>query len=371
MKKSIIIVTKHPDSKGGVVNYYNHFFNAFESEEFELEWFTLGSRPGDYEKRLKRKFSYSLEFVKDILRFIKVLFKNKNIKVVQVSPSFFEVPILRDCIYLFIARLFRKKTVVFFRGWSTKFENRMCTKPGLYKYILWYYTKSDALIILAEKFKSVLINYGFDPKKIEVTRTMFVKDDIMPKTSSHDQKTLKFLFLARISYQKGVIDILDAIHLINKKGIKIDIEIYGHFANEKVSNEVNKRMNEYELEDQVLIRGFIAGKEKYKKLNEADVFLFPTYHDEGCPNSIIEALASGLYIVSTPIGAIDEIVHSGKNGLIISPKNPDELSEAMIWTIKNSSEVRKIGASNASYASINFEQDVIVAQIKNIYQSII
>lgn len=115
MKKTILIVTKHPDSKGGVVNYYNHFFNAFESEEFELEWFTLGSRPGDYEKRLKRKFSYSLEFVKDVLRFIKVLFKNKNIKVVQVSPSFFEVPILRDCIYLFIARLFRKKDCCVFQ----------------------------------------------------------------------------------------------------------------------------------------------------------------------------------------------------------------------------------------------------------------
>lgn len=260
---------------------------------------------------------------------------------------------------------------MFFRGWSTKFENRMCTKPGLYKYIMWYYTKSDAVIILAEKFKSVLINYGFDPKKIEVTRTMFVKDDIMPKTSSHDQKTLKFLFLARISYQKGVIDIVDAIKLLNDKGVTVSVDLFGHYADEDIKLEAKTKIKTHGLESQIKINDFIAGAAKYKKLSEADVFLFPTYHDEGCPNSIIEALASGLFIISTPIGAIDEMVINEENGVIIPIKSPIVLAEKIEWCVNNINRVREIGQSNATYASVNFEQGVIVAQIKNIYQSII
>ena len=107
MKNQILIVTKHPKSKGGVVNYYNHFFNVFQSDNFELQWFTIGSRPGDYDNRLNRKWGYVLEFISDILRFIYFLLKNNNrVKIVQISPSFFEVPLLRDTLYFIIAKLF-------------------------------------------------------------------------------------------------------------------------------------------------------------------------------------------------------------------------------------------------------------------------
>lgn len=116
MKKTILIVTKHPESKGGVINYYNHFFKVFNSDEFDLKWFTIGSRPENYQNRSERKLSYIFEFLKDIFSFIILLIKNRNIAIVQVSPSFIPVPLVRDGVYLFIAKIFRKKTITFIRG---------------------------------------------------------------------------------------------------------------------------------------------------------------------------------------------------------------------------------------------------------------
>jgi len=369
MKRTILIVTKHPESKGGVVNYYNHFFKVFNNDDFELKWFTVGSRPKNYYNRSKRKFSYIFEFLKDVVSFIILLIKNRNISIVQVSPSFMPVPLIRDSVYLFIAKVFQKKTVTFIRGWSSEFEHKITSKPGYFKYVIRLYKKSDAVLILANKFKDVLVDLGFCANKITVTRTMFVNEDI-DRERSNVSESLKFLFIGRLSFQKGVIDIIDAVKLLNDEGIAVNVDLYGHYANEEIKSVAQTKIETYSLENQIKMNGFISGGDKYKKLSEADVFLFPTYHDEGCPNSIIEALASGLFIISTPIGAIDEMVLNDENGIIIPIKSSIILAKKIKWCVNNINSVKEIGLSNAAYASANFEQKIIITQINKIYNNI-
>lgn len=371
MKNKILIVTKHPKSKGGVVNYYNHFFNVFQSDDFELQWFTIGSRPGDYDNRLNRKWAYALEFIVDILRFIHYLLKNnRRVKIVQISPSFFEIPLLRDTLYFLIAKLFRKKVIVFFRGWSKAFEKKIYKKSGIFKYVLKILSKSNAVLILAFKFKEVLVHFGFSPNQIHVTRTMFVKTNIVDSNNKSEIKPLKYIFIARVSFQKGIIDIIEALNLLNQKGLEICVDIYGHFANSDIKISADKLVKQYQLENQIHFKGFINGFEKYSKLSNANVFLFPTFHDEGCPNSVIEALASGLFVIATPVGAIDELVVDKENGLIIPTRNPQKLAQAILWTANNKETVLQIAKINKRYAYEQYEQEVMVSQIKKIYNTI-
>lgn len=368
MKKTILIVTKHPESKGGVINYYNHFFKVYKSDDFDLKWFTVGSRPENYHNRSNRKLSYVLEFLKDVFSFILLLIKNRDICIVQVSPSFVPVPLIRDGVFLLIAKVFRKKTITFIRGWSREFEHKITTKLGFFKYVLNLYQRSDAILVLAHKFKDVLIDLGFNSSKISITRTMYIKSDIQRKKNNASE-SLKFIFIGRLSLQKGIIDIIDAVKLAFDKGIKINVDLYGHFANEDIKSTAKSKIETYNIGNQIKINDFISGTDKYKKLAEADVFLFPTYN-EGCPNSIIEALASGLFVISTPVGAIDEMVENNKNGIIIPIKSPKLLAEKIEWCITNINRVKEIGESNATYASFNFEQNIILTQINKIYNNI-
>ena len=367
MKKQILIMTKHPRSKGGVVNYYNNFFSVFDNPNYKLKWFTIGSRPKDYLNRENRSFAYMFEFIRDVFLYF-LLITNRNIRIVQVNPSFTKVPLIRDSIFVLIARVFNRKTIIFIRGWSKEFELNTNLKSILYKIIFRLFNKSDKILVLAEKFKKTLIDLGISDEIVSVTRTMYKESDIQLEKNSNNNQ-LKLIYLGRLSQQKGVLDIIESLKIIRNKKLNISIDLYGHFSNDEIKKSITASIKKYNLESIVNLNGFVAGKEKYEALSKADIFLFPSY-DEGCPNSIIEALASNLFVISTPVGAIDEIVEHKKNGLIVPVNSPEILANKIIWCFDNLKKVKLLAKKNGSYASVNFEQKIILSQINKIYNNL-
>ena len=72
----------------------------------------------------------------------------------------------------------------------------------------------------------------------------------------------------------------------------------------------------------VINHGPVKGDKKFSILNEADIFVFPTYYrNEGHPWVTVEAMAAGLPVISTDHAAISESVHDGKNGYLVEKKN--------------------------------------------------
>ena len=106
------------------------------------------------------------------------------------------------------------------------------------------------------------------------------------------------------------------------------------------------------------------------KIRDSDVFLLPSHH-EGCPNSVLEALASGCFVISTGVGALKEVIHNGTNGLIVGVQDPKDLANKMEWCLQNVAQMRKVGKDNVEYAFNSFESRKIVAQISNIYQELL
>lgn len=367
-KKTILIVTKHPDSKGGVVNYYRNFFRIFEDDNFNLEWFTVGSRPDQYNNRLNRKFAYIIETICDLLRFTFLLIRREDIKIVQVNPSFIPIPILRDSVFLRLAKLAGMKTIAFFRGWSKEYEEEVKRSLKLQSRIQRFYGEADHIFTLADKFKSVLSEFGLSPNKIEVTRTMFDKRDLFNKIENAN-KELRFVYLGRISEPKGVLDIIDAIVYLKGKGISLNFNIYGHFTTPELKNKVARILEQKGPIDGLKIAGYVDGKDKYRMLSEADVFVFPS-HNEGCPNALIEAMASGLFCLGTPVGAIDELIIDGKSGFIVPVKNSIAIADKLTWCVNNRERVREFGKVNAQYAADFLEQEKIISRFKEVYSAL-
>ncbi|MEO1033014.1 MAG: glycosyltransferase family 4 protein [Bacteroidota bacterium] len=368
MKKKILIVTKHPESKGGVVNYYNHFFKVFDNPKYELQWFTVGSRPKDYHKRRNRSFSYGLDLLRDIFSFLFLMIRDRRIRIVQVNPSFIKVPLLRDSIFVFIAKLFRKKTIVFIRGWSDEFATQLKKSKGAFNFVFRILKKSDVILVLAHKFKESLVDLGFISENIAVTRTMYRNSDIR-HAGNFMNKNLKFLYIGRLSEPKGVLDIIEAFKIIKEKNIDLSIDLYGHFSSKDIEEQIITLIDKYQLENTVRVNGFISGEDKYKILSESDVFVFPSYH-EGCPNSVIEALAASLFIIATPVGAVDEIVENDKHGIIVPVNTPDLLAEKIIWSNNNFDIIKARALKNGPYALSNFEQEVIMTNLNYFYNNL-
>jgi glycosyltransferase involved in cell wall biosynthesis len=64
-------------------------------------------------------------------------------------------------------------------------------------------------------------------------------------------------------------------------------------------------------------------------LRAFDVFALPSYANEGVPQAIMQAMACGLPVVSTPVGSIDELVRDGDTGLFVPPRDVPALRAAL------------------------------------------
>jgi glycosyltransferase involved in cell wall biosynthesis len=102
-------------------------------------------------------------------------------------------------------------------------------------------------------------------------------------------------------------------------------------------------------------------------LADADLFVLPTFHNEGCPNALLEAMGSGLPIVVTPVGGIPDIVTDGLNALLVPPRNPAELTKAIRHLIAEP-QIRALMASrNRLQAWDRYEARAVTRRIARHY----
>ena len=94
------------------------------------------------------------------------------------------------------------------------------------------------------------------------------------------------------------------------------------------------------LENHVLFTGAVQNVPEY--LQASDLFVFPTEND-AFPSSIVEAMACGLPVVTTPVGAIKTIVTDGETGLLIQPGNAEQLFQALDVMLSDKAMASRLG----------------------------
>jgi glycosyltransferase involved in cell wall biosynthesis len=107
-------------------------------------------------------------------------------------------------------------------------------------------------------------------------------------------------------------------------------------------------------------------------LQESSLFVFPAICDrngdsDNLPTVLIEALASSLPVVATPVAGIPEIVQHGKNGLLVPEKDPKKLASAIQTLSSNQSKLREFGAESRQIAEQTFAQEITIKQLKALF----
>jgi glycosyltransferase involved in cell wall biosynthesis len=103
-------------------------------------------------------------------------------------------------------------------------------------------------------------------------------------------------------------------------------------------------------------------------LNALDVFVLPSYGEEGVPQSIMQAMACGLPVVSTPVGAIREALVEGETGLIVAPKDSVALAQALARLMQDDGLRNRFGAAGLARARARFGIDIMLDKMENIFQ---
>ncbi len=101
----------------------------------------------------------------------------------------------------------------------------------------------------------------------------------------------------------------------------------------------------------------------------ADLFVLPSV-EEGIPLTILEAMATGLPVVATPVGGNPEVVVPNETGLLVPPQSPQRLAEALLTLVREPSRARRMGAAGRKRVEQLFDIRKVVASYEALYESL-
>jgi glycosyltransferase involved in cell wall biosynthesis len=168
-------------------------------------------------------------------------------------------------------------------------------------------------------------------------------------------QTPTILFLGWIERFKGVYELLDAAAQLADEGISFGLELCGGGSE---LDPLRTLVHERGLDSRVTFHGWVHGQAKIDRLRQADIFVLPSY-SEGMPNALMEAMATGLPVVATPVGGIPVLVDEGVNGLLVAPRDVPALAHALRTLIEDPQRRAAMGAESRRRIETEYDIDRI------------
>jgi glycosyltransferase involved in cell wall biosynthesis len=131
-------------------------------------------------------------------------------------------------------------------------------------------------------------------------------------------------------------------------------------------DQLRAMVRETGLEGHVVFTGNVTNVHDY--LHAADMYVFPTEND-AFPSSLVEAMACGLPVITTPVGAIPEIVADGETGLLVPPANADALYQAIDRLLTDDGLARRLGVAAATSAADRFAAAAVAERYLELFSA--
>jgi glycosyltransferase involved in cell wall biosynthesis len=334
MKKRVLFVGSFLDkAKDGSVGGQMYACKSLVGSELsnDVEWILLDTTG----KSVPPPPIYSRLFyaIKRVFKFIYLLIFQSPSSVLIFSangPSVYEKGFM-----VVVAKLLGKRTIFAPRGGPLIDEIATSKiKKNYFKIIVKY---SDYVICQGafwkEYFKG-LLGDKVSEKLIVIPNWIDYNLYKRKKTSSSiNTNEVNILFMGWMQIEKGVNDLFDALMKTDLEGYNVNM----YFLGDGNQREILKERAILENKKQYLkfyFPGWVHGSEKLEYLNQSDIFVLPSYA-EGMPNSLMEAMASGIASISTNVGAVSDLIDDQLNGIMFKPKDITALLNALQQLVTN------------------------------------
>ena len=358
----VLITGPGLQDEGGVANYYNAVLRHLAADaRYAPEYLEVGST---------KRAGGALHPLADQLGFRRKLAEIRP-DLVHVNPSLTWRSFFRDGLIVIQARRRGIPVVVFFRGWDRPTEEKIDRGLGW----LWRATfgRANAFIVLASRFRDKLLEWGVRvPIAVETTT---VPDVVMSGFAIGErvgrlraEHPLKVLFLARLEPEKGVLETLQAADLLLQRGVDVSLTIAGDGP---AMDQVRRYLAEHSgLERRVEIAGYVRGDAKRALYASHHVYCFPSEYKEGMPNSVLEAMAVGMPIVTCPVGGLADFFEDGRMGHLVPRRDAALVADKLELLARDREMAATIAAYNHHYASRRFLAPDVARRLGEIYLSV-
>ena len=211
---------------------------------------------------------------------------------------------------------------------------------------------------------------GCPEAKVRMNRTG-IPLDLYPEITRELPKegAWHFVQACRLIEKKGLDDALHAFAQFSKTHPQARLTIAGEGPLRESTEALSKELG---VGDRVRFAGFLKGAELSALYHQAHVFIHPSrmtsdQNQEGVPNSMLEAMATGLPVIATLHGGIPEAVRDGVTGFLSAERDRDGLHQSMMTLTRAESVWRTMGEAAASDVRKNFESKAQIANLEAAY----
>lgn len=207
---------------------------------------------------------------------------------------------------------------------------------GLLRFLARYlFRAASGIILQTEESKKF-----FPPKTLK--KAVVLPNPLNPifiEEVCHEEREKKIVLVGRIDSNKNQKLAIRAFQMISNKFPEYKMEIWGTGEDFRALTEFVKEIG---MEEKILLQG--ATDQVKEKLKSAALYILPS-NTEGMPNSLMEAMALGLPVISTdcPCGGPKELIQDGINGLLVPVKDEERMAEAMERVLENKEFRSKLG----------------------------
>ena len=352
------------DGVGGGISALVETITPALGQQVELRYLpTVRQRP------LKESGKISLQnmalAVSQFARFLRALYRfQPHIIHLHTSQG---IAWFKDTFFVFLAKLYGCRIVLHMHGGN--FDKLYNRNPR----ILQTYTRkvmnlTDAIIAVSGEWRSRLAQI-VPADHIFAFQNCIAINAICPNLAWRSGNMVTALFLGRVGTHKGVFDLLEAMGRLQAKSPPLQAWIAGGEERQGDQLKAMIRREELQLRDKCQLLGNVAGAKKAELLSKASFFVLPSY-DEGLPMAVLEAMAAGLAVISTPVGGIPEVVKDGYNGFLVRPGDVEALAEKIAVLASDPHLCEVMGKRSREIAERDLDAKPYIERLVALYESI-
>ena len=358
-----LILSQHPDDTSGIPRFIELMKSRLDPS-IAADSFIMGRRPAEH-----RRLATILRLVSDWVRFAFRVYCGRY-DVIHLNPVLNTKSLLREGVFLLVLKLVRfRRVLVFFHGWRFDTECRIAGNAIYRALFLWLFCGASRILVLSEQFRRGLIAMGCPSDRIETVTTMFEGEPLRRARADlgpgHERRTI--LYLARFVRPKGGYELLQAFARIERRYPDFELVMAG--AGEEEAG-LRRAAADLGIAGRVRFPGYLRGLDKARALLDARVFVLATYHAEGLPNSLLEAMAAGNVVVSSRVGGIPEVCNDPDNGILLDEVTVDGIAAALERLLSDEAHCAAVGNRNVAKAWPLYEANIVTKRIEAVYSRV-
>ena len=307
-----------------------------------------------------------LYFVRQSIVFLLIGFRSRPQIMHVLVTSFWAF--WKNAAFILMARLLHMKVVAHLQGGVFDHYYRE-SSPLAQRLIGWVMRRSDVVVALSNRWRRFLVEEVRSDLNVEVVPNtvdaMFAQ--AIGKDNGHKGRDPNVvLFVGGLGHRKGIYDILKAVPLVVARQPHVRFLFAGKEEQRGEQAEIDRACAEANLNGTVQFLGEVTGQAKLDLFLNASVFILPSY-GENLPFALLEAMCAGLPVITTPVGAIPELVEEGQNGFLIQPGDYHALADRIVRLLENASLRTAMAHANVERVRTGYLPDMAISRFDGIY----